>query len=377
MIRAKNSMKCRFRGGTWKSKQKGYLLVEAGIYLMVIAILAGLTAGDLVADHNQRIVEATAAEVHALSESALAYYDANGDWPDGPTEAGSGVCTDAIATMSGAGVLPPGIDAKSPSWSATNGGGTYTISCDPSLFSVQVTARPKYGAQLLSWLGGSTLAGDTITQTTPIPGSFPALNALLPRDGSRAMTGALDMGGNDMMNGGIVNATGFNWGANSLKDDQGGSIELGDSLTPGGRPYIDFHFGTGAAEDYNVRLINNANGLLIIKASNRVEVTGDLVAADVISADSGTQLSTSLRNATVVPPGGTVVKPACGSLTPQIFVAPSMFSPNDTGDPIGAVQGWAVDQGGNWKVNLRVLTSSGWVTPTSTYGALMVITKCS
>ncbi|MCI0539506.1 MAG: hypothetical protein L0Z50_30210 [Verrucomicrobiales bacterium] len=47
-----------------------------------------------------------------------------------------------------------------------------------------------------------------------------------------------------------------------LDIDQGGCIELGDSQTPGGLPFIDFHYGTGSAQDYNVRLQNDSNGAL-------------------------------------------------------------------------------------------------------------------
>src|SRR6185295_14133884 len=44
--------------------------------------------------------------------------------------------------------------------------------------------------------------------------------------------------------------------------------------TPGtGTPYIDFHFGPKAAEDFNVRLINDANGTLSIQGKV-LQVTG-------------------------------------------------------------------------------------------------------
>lgn len=59
------------------------------------------------------------------------------------------------------------------------------------------------------------------------------------------------------------------WGNNArLVADQGGSLELGgDNVTAGlGTPYIDFHFGSAATgnltQDYNMRLINDANGRL-------------------------------------------------------------------------------------------------------------------
>ncbi len=58
------------------------------------------------------------------------------------------------------------------------------------------------------------------------------------------------------------------WGnASSINTDQGGSIELGASgANPGiGSPFIDFHFN-GLTEDFNTRIINDANGQLSLIA---------------------------------------------------------------------------------------------------------------
>ncbi|HKQ37400.1 MAG TPA: tail fiber domain-containing protein, partial [Verrucomicrobiae bacterium] len=55
------------------------------------------------------------------------------------------------------------------------------------------------------------------------------------------------------------------WGTGAqLRTDQGGSIELGNSLAAAGTPYIDFHYGTGSAQDHNVRLVNDADGRLTV-----------------------------------------------------------------------------------------------------------------
>jgi hypothetical protein len=51
-------------------------------------------------------------------------------------------------------------------------------------------------------------------------------------------------------------------GSAQLGTDQGGSLELGNSLSTGVTPYIDFHYGVGSPQAWNVRLINNANNLL-------------------------------------------------------------------------------------------------------------------
>lgn len=58
----------------------------------------------------------------------------------------------------------------------------------------------------------------------------------------------------------------ISWGnatsTNTLKNDQGGSIELGNSLGSGTSPYIDFHHGVTANEDYNFRIMNSGNHVL-------------------------------------------------------------------------------------------------------------------
>jgi hypothetical protein len=67
---------------------------------------------------------------------------------------------------------------------------------------------------------------------------------------------------------GMLTAGAFRFGNNSvIKADQGGSIELGgDNDTAGtGIPYIDFHYN-GLKQDYNTRIINDANGQLSVWA---------------------------------------------------------------------------------------------------------------
>jgi hypothetical protein len=64
------------------------------------------------------------------------------------------------------------------------------------------------------------------------------------------------------------------WGGSQLWPDQGGAIELGNSLQNGVTPYIDFHYGLGSAQDFNVRLANDANGQLTLSGSQ--QITGNL-----------------------------------------------------------------------------------------------------
>jgi hypothetical protein len=83
------------------------------------------------------------------------------------------------------------------------------------------------------------------------------ITSLTPSNGSPLLVG----------NNGIILSTG-----SEFDTDQGGSIELGGNNSTanpisGGVPYIDFHYGTGSAQDFNVRLQNNANDAFQIMGS--------------------------------------------------------------------------------------------------------------
>lgn len=109
---------------------------------------------------------------------------------------------------------------------------------------------------------------------------------------SLTITGNVGIGTNDPKTKLHVKEGDIRWGNNSqLNEDHGGSIELGgDSSTPGkGTPYIDFHY-KGIQEDFNTRIINDANGRLSIIA-NTLSVSGKVafggtiqVNGDIISA---------------------------------------------------------------------------------------------
>ncbi|MBD2624721.1 tail fiber domain-containing protein [Microcystis flos-aquae FACHB-1344] len=103
------------------------------------------------------------------------------------------------------------------------------------------------------------LSAEKITSGTLSINRIPSLVATR---GENTFTGKQSINGNLSVQGEI------NWGNSSrLQSDQGGSIELGgDSSTPGrGTPYIDFHFA-GLTQDFNTRIINDANGRLSLVA---------------------------------------------------------------------------------------------------------------
>jgi hypothetical protein len=91
---------------------------------------------------------------------------------------------------------------------------------------------------------------------------------------------------------GTVTASAFRFGNRSvIKSDQGGSIELGgDNDRAGtGTPYIDFHFRS-LTQDFNTRIINDANGQLTVAASTLRISGGDLrldANREIFFADNG------------------------------------------------------------------------------------------
>ena len=75
---------------------------------------------------------------------------------------------------------------------------------------------------------------------------------------------------------GDIKTGGVQFGNGSvLVNDNNGAIELGNSLLSGTTPYIDFHYGAGAAQDYNVRVVNDADGQLTVNAAT-LNVTGKI-----------------------------------------------------------------------------------------------------
>ena len=157
------------------------------------------------------------------------------------------------------------------------------------------------GGSSTSGAGSSTTTTTTVT-TTSGSGTSSTVSYMLQVDGNTRVNGQLDVSGvrvclQDGTNcpttptgsslGGTINVipeynTATSLGNSRLVDDgtnlaigsnlyvdsnQGGSLELGANNTTansvtGGTPYIDFHYGSGVAQDYNTRIINDADGQL-------------------------------------------------------------------------------------------------------------------
>jgi hypothetical protein len=149
------------------------------------------------------------------------------------------------------------------------------------------------------------------------------------------------------------------WGNNSrLSLDQGGSIELGgdNGQAGAGTPYIDFRFG-GRTQDFNTRIINDADGQLSVHA-RVLNIAGSLA---LTTAPGG--------GAQSLPGGGTLIwndgtwlrlnqnfdytKPIFGVHTPGVFASGSLN--------IGGAGGWGDPGGGNaWITGSLTVGAGGW-----------------
>lgn len=78
-----------------------------------------------------------------------------------------------------------------------------------------------------------------------------------------------------------------------------GPAELGNSAAVGSTPFIDFHYGTGNPDDFNVRLINDANKRLLMAGDLRIEAADQgRPALDVTGADLAIDLDRGIINNT-------------------------------------------------------------------------------
>ncbi|HEY1662980.1 MAG TPA: VCBS repeat-containing protein [Verrucomicrobiae bacterium] len=134
------------------------------------------------------------------------------------------------------------------------------------------TASATLGAGAAVSVAAGDLSGDGIPDLASINSGLPYTSA---QGSVTVFTNFLSVNSTFA---GTVNGNQVNWGSGAyLWNDQGGSIELGNSLQGGATPYIDFHYGTGSGDDYNVRLINDASGQLSLFGNFNVNgtITGD------------------------------------------------------------------------------------------------------
>ncbi len=93
-----------------------------------------------------------------------------------------------------------------------------------------------------------------------------------------------------------------------------------------------------------------------------------------------TSTSAFIKDITLVSTGQTVSKPDCPDdlTTKQIFLYPASFAANTTGRYLKGVQVWADSlSSSSWQVHMQIMTDLGWVTPSSQFGKMVAVTKCS
>jgi hypothetical protein len=198
------------------------------------------------------------------------------------------------------------VQANSPfkhlagAWGVRVAGNTAYVTCfaDNAVTAIDVSdpthpqllkefVNGKDGINTLNFTEGLTRAGDVLYV---IGDSSSALNMFTLHStlglkvdafvgiGTATPRTALDVAG-------TVSAESFQWGSDGqLTSDQGGSMELGDSTVSNSTPYIDFHYGVGVPQDYNVRLINDGPGQLSLLGN--LGVSGALV-VDNANANDG------------------------------------------------------------------------------------------
>lgn len=168
----------------------------------------------------------------------------------------------------------------------------------------------------------------------------------------------------------------------AMTNDQGGALELGDITGnhPGQSPYIDLHYGGQGAQDYNVRVMNDANNRLSIYSASgqaALAVQGTIQPANIVTPGAGCSsngmiavnadgsgVPFSCQYGTWQPIGGkwlrygyyqvadgwSVPAPQCSNGGIQrIQVTPQNFSVNDTATINNGPATW---NGNGWTVRL-------------------------
>lgn len=322
-----------------RNTQAGFTLMEMTLVMAVMIGIAVVALPKIQQETDHLLVDKATEEMRMWLEAGMAYYRDTGSWPG-----------DTSVLVTG-GYMPSG-SATGP-W-----GSSYTLA--PAAGRLQITydaGEQKFAERISAELPLASVAGSVVTAEIVVPGTELVHDALLPRDGSRPMTGTLDMAGNDIADAGTVNANTFD-----------ASNEI---VTPIMRDKDDtsYHVKPSGWSRMNNINIDGSGGQGIYL--NMPDTNGNGT-PDAFWLDTGL-----IRYAGVVNHGSYIDKPDCAHGSPQIFVSPMAFSPNSTGEAIGAVQSYAWSiSGQQWRVGLRILTSGGWVYPNSTYGKITVQTKC-
>lgn len=266
----------------------GFGLMEMVIAMAIMAVITAVSLPKVYEQYESKYIEKTAIEVHYITEAAKNYYRTIKSWPAD------------IQALEDTGYLPLGWDPKNP-W-----GNVYTVADNGTSFTVSTDMPGKYKNALGMYLPNVTVAGNTASSTTPIPGSEASLqgahDGLLPIDGSRSMTGDLLIEKNTPAMKLIDTVTNLamqvrnlagnlvftrNDGADVVSIDQSGNL----SVTGSGRLKLG---------DGNTALWQGSAGVLNI-ASPGISISSGAVTTNLIVEDNYFQIDTSAVNGVLFP----------------------------------------------------------------------------
>lgn len=157
--------------------------------------------------------------------------------------------------------------------------------------------------------------------------------------------------------------------------DAFGDVYLGDPSDGSGGDLValgDATFGYyGAGTAAGTTGVHQSGGYIVFQ-------DGYLDAME-LNVSAGTYWVSIVDNGAIIPKdpvtGGAALTCTAPD-TAKLYLSPVMYSRDNSGGPLGAVQTWAIDNGANWTAKLRVLTPSGWFEPSGDYGKLQAIVKC-
>jgi prepilin-type N-terminal cleavage/methylation domain-containing protein len=173
-------------------KQKGFTLVELLIVVSIMSFIILISSkyflikkhGEIYDEQINKIVDS----INTLNSAASNYVSDNSSWPDEINN-----CADTINQLSNA------TPTAYLSFIDTNI--NFSFSCTTMTFTTSATMIDSHAAIIAAnTLANATATANVVSSTVPKPEHISALTKFLLLDGSRAMTGDLDMGGNAITN---------------------------------------------------------------------------------------------------------------------------------------------------------------------------------